>query len=98
MALTGTPIDADTALAWGLANEVVDGDALLARATALAGEIAAGPRTAVQVTKQLVDAAASGAPPAILDALAAGFIAGTDDLAEGVAAFREKRPPRFNRR
>jgi len=98
MALTGTPIDADTALAWGLANEVVDGDALLARATALAGEIAAGPRTAVQVTKQLVDAAASGAPPAILDALAAGFIAGTDDLAEGVAAFREKRSPRFNRR
>jgi len=97
MALTGAPIDADTALAWGLANEVVEGDALLARASALAAEIAAGPRTAVQVTKQLVDAAASGAPPAILDALAAGFIAGTDDLAEGVAAFREKRPPRFNR-
>jgi len=35
----------------------------------------------VQVTKQLVDAAANGAPPAILDALAAGFISGTDDLA-----------------
>jgi enoyl-CoA hydratase/carnithine racemase len=98
MALTGAPIDADTALAWGLANAVVDGDALVARASALAHEIAAGPRTAVQVTKQLVDAAASGAPPAILDALAAGFIAGTGDLAEGVAAFREKRPPRFNQR
>jgi enoyl-CoA hydratase/carnithine racemase len=98
MALTGAPIDADTALAWGLANAVVDGDALVARASALAHEIAAGPRTAVQVTKQLVDAAASGAPPAILDALAAGFIAGTGDLAEGVAAFRGKRPPRFNQR
>jgi enoyl-CoA hydratase/carnithine racemase len=98
MALTGAPIDAATALAWGLASEVVDGDALAARASALAAEIAAGPRTAVQVTKQLVDAAAAGAPPAILDALAAGFISGTDDLAEGVAAFREKRPPRFNRR
>jgi enoyl-CoA hydratase/carnithine racemase len=98
MALTGTPIDADTALAWGLVNEVVDADALLARAGALAADIAAGPRVAVQVTKQLVDAAASGATPAVLDALAAGFVSGTEDLAEGVAAFREKRPPRFDRR
>jgi enoyl-CoA hydratase/carnithine racemase len=97
MALTGTPIDAGTALAWGLVNEVVESDGLLERATTLAREVAAGPRTAVQVTKQLVDAAASGAPPAIVDALAAGFISGTGDLAEGVAAFREKRPPRFNR-
>jgi enoyl-CoA hydratase/carnithine racemase len=98
MALMGTPIDADTALAWGLVNEVVDADALLARAGALAADIAAGPRVAVQVTKQLVDAAASGATPAVLDALAAGFVSGTEDLAEGVAAFREKRPPRFDRR
>ena len=98
MALTGTPIDAATALQWGLANEIVEAEALLARSSALAADIAAGPRAAVQVTKQLVDAAASGAPPAILDALAAGFISGTDDLAEGVAAFRDKRPPRFNLR
>jgi enoyl-CoA hydratase/carnithine racemase len=96
MALTGTAIDAPTALAWGLVNEVV-GDAA-ARAGTLAAEIASGAHVAVQVTKQLVDAAAAGAPAATLDALAAGFIAGTDDLAEGVAAFGERRPPRFGPR
>lgn len=96
MALTGAPIDAATALQWGLVNEVVDPAAVVARAAALAAEIAAGPRMAVQVTKQLIDGAAAGAPPALLEALAAGFITGTGDLAEGVAAFREKRPPRFN--
>lgn len=34
---------------------------------------------------------------AIVDALAAGFVSGTDDLPEGVAAFRAKPPPRLNR-
>ncbi len=95
MALTGEPVDVATALAWGLVNEVVPVADLAARARAVATAIAAGPRVAVQVTKQLIDAAAKGGDSAVLDALAAGYVAGTEDLREGVAAFREKRGARF---
>ncbi len=96
MALTGEAVDAPTALAWGMINEMVAATDLAARARALATTIAAGPRVAAQVTKQLIDAAAKGGDPAVLDALAAGYVAGTDDLREGVAAFREKRGAKFN--
>lgn len=95
MALTGEEIDAETATLWGLVNEVVDADALPARVQAMALRIAEGPRIAVQVTKQLVDASSVRASTAAIEALAAGFVCGTSDLREGVAAFREKRVPRF---
>jgi enoyl-CoA hydratase/carnithine racemase len=97
MALTGEPVGADEACRWGLINEVVDAAALAARVQAVAMRIAEGPRLAVQVTKQLIDGSLPRGPTAALEALAAGFVAGSDDLAEGVAAFREKRPPRFRR-
>jgi enoyl-CoA hydratase/carnithine racemase len=97
MALTGEPVGADEACRWGLVNEVVDATALAPRVRALAARIAEGPRLAVQVTKQLIDGSLPHGPTAALEALAAGFVAGSDDLAEGVAAFREKRLPRFRR-
>jgi len=96
MALTGTPIDAATALQWGLANEVVASESLLARASALAADIAAGPhrRAGDQATGgRRCKRRAAGDPRRPRRR----FISGTDDLAEGVAAFRDKRPPRFNR-
>jgi enoyl-CoA hydratase/carnithine racemase len=97
MALTGEPVSSDEACRWGMVNEVIDAAALPARVHAVAMRIADGPRIAVQVTKQLIDGSLSRGPTAAIEALAAGFIAGTDDLREGVAAFREKRPPRFRR-
>ena len=54
-----------------------------------------GAPTAVQVSKQLVDAAAAGAPSSILEALASGFTAATDDFAIGVTAFQNKTTPTF---
>jgi enoyl-CoA hydratase len=97
MALTGTPIGADDACRWGLVNEIAAAAELAARVEAMAASIADGPRTAVQVTKQLIDGSLPRPATAAIEALAAGFIAGTDDLREGVDAFRNKRPPRFRR-
>ena len=73
----------------------IDSDRLAARVRELAEAIAAGPRIAVQVAKQLIDGESTGASPALMEALASGYIAGTDDLREGVEAFRGKRKPRF---
>jgi enoyl-CoA hydratase/carnithine racemase len=48
------------------------------------------------LAKQLINAAAVGAPSATLEAMASGFSASTRDFADGVAAFRTKTPPQFN--
>ena len=98
MILGGEPVDAATAAAWGLVNEVVPADRLAARALELARRIAENAPTAVQASKQLVDAAGGEGLAAALEALAAGLAAGTADAAEGVAAFRAKRKPNFTGR
>jgi enoyl-CoA hydratase/carnithine racemase len=95
MILSGQPIDAAQAEAWGLVTEVVAPERLAGRALELARRIAENAPTAVQAAKQLVDAAGGEGVTTTLESLAAGFAAGTDDAREGVAAFRAKRPPKF---
>jgi enoyl-CoA hydratase len=92
---SGEPVDAATAAAWGLVNEVVPADQLAARALELARRIAENAPTAVQAAKQLVDAASGEGLATTLDALAAGLAAATGDAREGIAAFREKRKPKY---
>ncbi len=96
--LLGQPIDAATAAAWGLVTEIVPGDRLRERALELARRITENAPTAVQAAKQLVDAAAGEGLATTLEALAAGFAAGTADAHEGITAFREKRKPKFTGR
>jgi enoyl-CoA hydratase/carnithine racemase len=98
LAFTGDVLDAQRALEIGLVNRVVEPDRLLAEATALAARIAAYPRLALEATKQQLrqswhlDLISS----MNLSFWGVATMSHTEDLKEGIAAAREKRPPRFN--
>lgn len=95
--LLGEPMCAQDAADLGLINRVVAGESLDAEATALAEKIVAGPAQAHAFLKALIWRASSSLVEAQLEAEAAGFIAlsATADFREGVAAFFERREPRF---
>jgi enoyl-CoA hydratase len=94
MIFTGDPISADVAERWGLANEVVPVVSLSDRVTELAEKIAGNAPVAVQTAKQLIASPSS----ATVESLAAAVNAFSDDAREGLAAFREKRSPKFEGR
>src|SRR5262245_55400825 len=90
-------ISADEALAIGLVTEVVDDDALEARALAFALELARGARVTLGYMKQNLNHAIGGTLESALDleALHHTLSATTEDHREAAAAFVEKREPRF---
>ena len=91
--LLGERFDAQRALALGLVNRVVPADALDAEAAALAARLAAGPTHAYGRTKGLLQATLGDAFDAQLRRETESFAAcaATEDFAEGVRAFLEKR-------
>ncbi len=98
MALVGDAVDAAEALRIGLVSKVVAADALLGEARAVAEKIAGSAPLAVAGTKHAFERAWSLDLDAALDdeARLQGEAGATADHAEGLAAFREKRPPRFS--
>ena len=100
MILTGDPIMADQALAWGLVSEVTAPDAIRARGIALAGVVASRAPIAAETARANLRAAVSmpleKAVEYERDLQTICFA--TEDAMEGRQAFKEKRAPVFNRR
>ncbi len=90
-------LTAAEAHAWGLVSEVVEADRLLERTTELARTYADAPTRGIGMTKRLLDAAATAQLDEQLEREAhlQASATQTEDFREGVAAFLEKRPPRF---
>ena len=97
---SGKQLTAGDAHAWGFVTEVVESGKLAERAAAVAAELAALPTRAIGMTKRLLDRAASGTleEQLELEAQLQAAAAASEDFAEGVAAFLEKREPRFTGR
>jgi enoyl-CoA hydratase/carnithine racemase len=95
MMLIGDPIDAQTALSWGLVNKVVDQAELLNEAKAWAQKLASKPPLAVSATKKAVNSGLDRPMEAALRAESEAFerVFHSEDAREGVTAFLEKRTP-----
>jgi enoyl-CoA hydratase len=98
--LTGDPIDAQTAYGWGLVEKVVPREELLEAATGIAKTIAARSPHAVAVLRELARTTRDLSLEEGLRREADGFrrCLASEDGAEGVAAFLEKREPQFTGR
>jgi enoyl-CoA hydratase/carnithine racemase len=97
--LTGRNVDAERAAAFGLVNEVVATDELEGAALALAAEIAANAPLALTGNKRAIETLArshplSAAQEAELVELRRSCFT-SEDFREGIRAFAEKRPPRW---
>ncbi|MSX02595.1 MAG: enoyl-CoA hydratase [Actinobacteria bacterium] len=98
--LVGRRINAETALQWGLVNELAPADKLEAAALALASELAANAPLSIsgnkRVIRELLKAQGELAPDVEAELIAlreASFA--SEDMREGIVAFGEKRPPQW---
>ena len=101
MMFTGRHISGKTAEDWGLVNETTPRGMALDAARRLAGQIAS--RSGPLVTREIKMLVETGMAMPLVDALAlererAAYLHTTDDAAEGIRAFLERRNPEFDGR
>ena len=98
--LTGDRLKADEALRWGLLNRVVSRAELDATTRALAARVAGKSRAILALGKSSFRTAEDLALPQAMDFLAGQLTLnlGTEDAAEGISAFLERRPPSWKDR
>ena len=97
MMMLGEPISAERAVQWGIVHELHDDDVLASEAHILATRLSNGPTLAYAAVKRLVAGGTSGELEAHLWLEAAEQDAAFDTLdhREGVAAYSERRSPKF---
>lgn len=95
--MSGEIVDAKTALEMGMITAVVPDVELMPQAMQLATKLSRGPTAAIGRVKELLEASATRDYAAQLELEREAQIQSglTKDAAEGIAAFIEKRPPRF---
>lgn len=95
MALFGEVLTAQQAVQAGLADQVVPEGEALATARAVAQAVLTRGPLATELTKMLINAAEGEERERVLESLAGRIAAASDELREGVSAFKEKRSPDF---
>lgn len=93
--LTGDHIDAHTAVAHGLVNEVVPPGQEFSRAMEIAARIARNAPLAVRTAKEIAVRALGNEPRFALELALNERVLRSADAVEGPRAFVEKRPPRY---
>lgn len=96
MALFGEVLTAQEAMDAGLVDRVVERAAGLRAARDMAEHLLRRGRLATELTKMMINAAEGEERERVLDSLAGRIAADSAELREGVAAFRERRAPRFD--
>ncbi len=100
MCLMGEPISPTKALEWGLVSEVVPGTSLISRGRQIAEKMLQMPAVALRETKRIIHIDEGSQPKVAhrVDTDAYLRCLEQQDAQEGIAAFSEKRAPRFSGR